>query len=155
MAQARLLQAVSTVALLAAAPAFAQQTTMQPATTGAGNSVNAPVMHDDTAPRTTAQSNMAPAERMDHMDRMDRHHRHHGGMSGHSGMHARGDNAHSATDQLNEQSFQAAQRGQSFTGPDSGSSGTMSPAASGSINDMSGGSPMPAASGMGGGTGGR
>ena len=41
MAKARLLQAVCAVALLAAAPAFAQQTTTQPATTGAGNSVNA------------------------------------------------------------------------------------------------------------------
>ena len=41
MANARLLQAICTVAMLAAAPAFAQTDTA-PALTGAGNSVNAP-----------------------------------------------------------------------------------------------------------------
>jgi hypothetical protein len=156
MAKARLLQAVCAVALLAAAPAFAQQTITQPATTGAGNSVNAPVIHDQTPPGPTAQSSMAPAEKMDQTGGMGRHSTHHSAMSGHSGMHARNDSSrNSAADQLNEQSYQAAQRGQSFSASDSGSSGAMSPAPSGSMNDMSGGSPVPAASGAGGGTGSR
>jgi hypothetical protein len=152
MAKARLLQAVCTVALLAAAPAFAQQTTTQPATTGADNSVNAPVTHDQTPPRPTAQSNMAPAEKM---EGMGSHSMHHSAMSGPSSMHARNDRSqNSAVDQLNDQSYQAAQRGQSFSAADSGSSGSMSPAPSGSMNDMSGSnSPVPAASGAGGGTG--
>jgi len=166
MAEARLLQAVCAVALLAAAPAFAQQTTTQPATTGAGNSVNAPVMHDQTGAGrigagTTAQSNMAPAENMDRTGGgMGSHSTHHAAMSGRSGMHARADNSqNAAVDQLNEQSYQAAQRGQSFSGTDTGasgtmapgSSGTMTPGSSGSMSDMSGGSPVPAASGAGGG----
>ncbi len=154
MAKARLLQAVCAVALLAAAPAFAQQTTTQPATTGAGNSVNAPVMHDETMPRAAAPSSMAPAEQMDHMSGgMGSHSSHHAGMPGHSAMHARADNSRNATDQLNEQSFQAAQRGQSFSASDSGSSSTMYPPSSGSMNDTTGTSPAPDASGTGGGTG--
>ena len=171
MAKARLLQAVCAVALLAAAPAFAQQTTTQPATTGADNSVNAPVMHDQAVPGRTTQSNMAPAEQMDQTGGgMGGHSTRHASMSGHSGMHARADNSqNSAVDQLNEQSYQAAQRGQAFSASDSGSAGTMSPGSSGSMssgsssgmssgssgsmNDMSGGSPVPAASGTGGGTG--
>jgi hypothetical protein len=128
MAKARLLQAACAVALLAATPAFAQPTTTQP--------------------------NMAPADKMDQTGGgMDSHSTHRSAMSGHSGMHARNDSSqNAAVDQLNDQSFQAAQRGQSFSGSDSGSSGVMSPA-SGSMNGMSGGSPVPAASGAGGGTG--
>jgi hypothetical protein len=162
MAKARLLQAVCAVALLAAAPAFAQQTTTHPATTGAGNSVNAPV--DQTTPGPAGRSSMVPAERMDQTDSgMGSHSSHRSAMSGHAGMHARNDTSqNSAVDQLNDQSFQAAQRGQSFSASDTGSSatmspgtmspGTISPAPSGS-NDMSGNSPVPAASGAGGGTG--
>jgi hypothetical protein len=161
MAKARLLQAVCTVALLAAAPAFAQQTTTSPADTGPGNSVNNPVAHDTTTPR--AQSNMAPAEKMDSTSgggssaAVGSHATHHA-MMGHStgGMHARTDGSqNSAVDQLNDQSFQAAQRGQSFSSSDTGAPGTMTPAGSGSLNDMSGGSSSPAssASGSGGGIG--
>jgi hypothetical protein len=147
-----LLQAVCTVALLAAAPAFALQTTTQPATTGAGNSVNAPVTHDQVPPGPAAQSSMAPAEKM---DGMGSHPKHHSARTDHSNMHARNDRTQdSAVDRLNDQSYQAAQRGQSFSASDSGSSGSMSPAPSGSMNDMSGSnSPVPAASGAGGGPG--
>jgi hypothetical protein len=158
MANARLLQAVCTVALLAAAPAFAQQTTTQPGDTGAGNPV-AP-----TPPRPRAQSNMAPAEKMDSTSggsssaAAGSHSTHHAAMMGHSGggMHARTDSSqNSAVDQLNDQSFQAAQRGQSFSSSDTGTSGSMMPAGSGSMGGMSGGSSSPAsaASGSGGGTG--
>jgi hypothetical protein len=142
MAKARLLPAVCTVALLAAAPAFAQQTMTQPADTGAGNSVNAPVAHDQTPPRPAAQSNMAPAERMDQPGGgMGSHTSPRYAMSGHSGMHAGNDSSQNAAiDQLNDQSYQAAQRGRSFS-------------ASGSMNDMSSGSPVSAASGAGGGSG--
>jgi hypothetical protein len=150
MAKTRLLQTVCAVASLAAAPAFAQTST-QPATTGADNSVNAPVAHDQTSPGPSAQSNMAPAEKM---DGMGGHSMHHSAMSGHSMMHGRNDSSqNSAVDQLNDKSYQAAQRGQSFSATDSGSSGAMSPAPTGGMNHMSGGSPVPAASGAGGGTG--
>jgi hypothetical protein len=72
---------------------------------------------------------------------------HHAAMRGHA-MHARTDTSQdSAVDQLNDQSFQAAQRGQSFSASDTGSSG----------GAMSGGTanapPSSAASGAGGGTG--
>jgi hypothetical protein len=119
MAKARLLQAVCAVALLAAAPAFAQQSTTQP----------------------PAQPSMAPADDTGSAGS------HHAAMREHA-MHARTDTSQdSAVDQLNDQSFQAAQRGQSFSASDTGSSG----------GAMSGGTanapPSSAASGAGGGTG--
>ena len=43
-----------------------------------------------------------------------------------------------AVDQLNEQSYQAAQNGQAFSATDNGSSGTMAPSGSGRMNGMSG-----------------
>jgi len=102
MANARLLQAVCTVAMLAAAPAIAQTDTA-PASTGAGNSVNAPAA--DNSSTGNGSSGMMNT------------HSHHGAMAGHSGkmMHGKGDSSQdAAVNQLNDQSYQAAQRGQSF-----------------------------------------
>jgi hypothetical protein len=129
MAKARLLQAVCAVALLAAAPAFAQQSTTQPA----------------------AQPNMAPADNTGSgngsSDSAGSQSTHRAAMRGHP-TNARTDTSqNAAVDQLNEQSFQAAQRGQAFSASDTGSSG----------GTMSGGTanapPSSAASGAGGGTG--
>ena len=128
MARAGLLQAIGAVALLAAAPAFAQSNT-QPADTGPGNSVVNPTANEP--------GGMAPS-----------------GMSGHNtrhstmgnGMHAtRTDTSQNeAVDQLNDQSLRAARQGQAFNGTAGyGSSGYGSPGqsnGSGTMNDMSGGS---------------
>jgi hypothetical protein len=147
MAQARLLQAVCTVALLAAAPAFAQT-----ATPPAGASAT---------PRSAAPSSMAPAEKMGtSSDSGASADTHRSTMNGHrmGAMHGRTDTSqNAAVDQLNEQSYQAAQNGQAFSVTDSGSSGTMAPTRSGRMNGMSGGTagapPSSAASGAGGGSG--
>jgi hypothetical protein len=151
MAKARLLQAACAVALLAAVPAFAQQTTTQPADTATSNSLNAPGAHDPTMPHASTSS-MAPAERMGHP-------MHHSAMDGRASqsMHGRADTSQSsAVDQLNDRSYQAAQRGQAFSASDTVSRRMDGMGRSGSMNDMSGGSTSPAgaASGVGGGTGG-
>ncbi len=138
MAQSRLLQAVCTAALLAAAPAFAQQTTTPPA----GAAPTAPAAHDGT---------MAPGGKMGSMDgtgsSMGHHRMHRSAMRDHStgAMHGgRSDTSQDAVvDQLNNQSYQAAQQGQAFSS--AGSGGMMAPAG--------GGSPATDASGAGGGTG--
>jgi hypothetical protein len=114
MAQARLLQTVCAVALLAAAPAFAQSND-QPASTGRNNSVNAPMSHD-----RTGSTSMAPADRMgspDDSSGMNMRSAHHADMSSHHMMHSRNDVSQSdAVSQLNDQSYQAAQRGEAFSG---------------------------------------
>ena len=136
MTKTRLIQAVCTVALLAAAPAAFAQTNTAPGAAGAGNVPNAP---GAAAPSDT--TTMSPAERMGSDHRM-----HHAEM-GHTGrsMHSRADTSQdSAVDQLNDQSLQAARSGQAYNGGGS-SGGMMSPTGSqsgtsGSMNDMSGGS---------------
>jgi hypothetical protein len=143
MSKTRLLQAVCTVALLAAAPAFAQ-TNVQPADTGVGGAPNNPTANETMPNRS---GSMAPADRMGAMGS-------HSGMDSHSTRHAamdhRGRSADTSADQLNEQSYQAARSGQAYNGSgggmssggsgmSSGSSG-MSSGSSGSMNDMSGGS---------------
>ena len=139
MAQARLLQAVCTVALLAAAPAFAQTAT-QPA--GVGNPPNVPTAHDPTMPRSAAPSSMAPAEKMGtSSDSGASADTHRSTMNDHrmGATHGRTDTSqNAAVDQLNEQSYQAAQNGQAFSATDNGSSGTMPPSGSGRMNGMSG-----------------
>jgi hypothetical protein len=93
MANPRLLRAVCTIALLAAAPAFAQTNTPASGTPDTNNAA---------APAPTAGHTM-----------------HHSGMTHHR-MHAATKaptSQDAAVDRLNEQSFQAAQQGQSFTGP--------------------------------------
>jgi hypothetical protein len=101
MANARLLQAVCAVSMLAAAPAIAQTDTA-PASTGAGNSVNAPVA-DNTSTGSGTSGTMST-------------HSHRSAMAGHSSkmMHEKSDAQDAAVNQLNDQSYQAAQRGQAF-----------------------------------------
>ena len=106
MAKARLFQAVCVAAMLAAAPAIAQTDT-QPADTGANNSVNAP-----EAPNagSTGGSAPTPAGKMG-TDTMPHHHRAVGAM------HAKTEvSQDAAVDHLNDQSYQAAQRGEAFNG---------------------------------------
>lgn len=171
MTKARLFQAVCAAALLAAAPAFAQQTTTQPADTGAGNSVNAPVGGGQSG--SMAQSNMAPSSNTTgtmggsgYSTSADSQSTGRSTMRSHaSGMtHARTDNSQDATvEELNAQSLQAAQRGQAFSATDTGSGGSMSSGGSngmmsgGTSGSMPGGgpsSPASAASGSGGGAAG-
>src|ERR1700712_1652363 len=136
MSKTRLLQAVCTVAFLAAMPAFAQSN-IQPADTGVGGAPNNPTANETMPNRS---GSMAPADRMGAMGS-------HSGMDSHSTRHAamdhRGRSADTSADQLNEQSYQAARSGQAYNGSgggmSSGSSG-MSSGSSGSMNDMSGGS---------------
>jgi len=118
MANARLLQAVCTVAVLVAAPAIAQTDTA-PASTGTGNSVNAAAA-DNTSTGTMST------------------HSHHSAMAGHSSkMHGKSDASQdAAVNQLNDQSYQAAQRGQAFGTSNMGSAGMPS----GSMNGMPSGS---------------
>jgi hypothetical protein len=124
MANTRLLRAICTVAMLAAAPAIAQTDTA-PASTGAGNSVNAPAA-DDTSTGSGSSGAMTS-------------HSHHSAMAGHSGkmMHGKsGASQDAAVNQLNDQSYQAAQRGQAFGTSNMGSGGMTS----GGMNTMPSGS---------------
>jgi len=124
MANTRLLQAICAAAMLAAAPAIAQTDTA-PALTGAGNSVNAPAA-DNSSTGNGSSGAMST-------------HAHHSAMMGHTGkmMHGKGDASQdAAVNQLNDQSYQAAQRGQAFGTSNMGSSGMNS----GGMNGMSSGS---------------
>jgi len=140
MISTRFLSMVGTVAMLAAAPAFAQTNT-QTGSTGVGGVAENPTAHE-TMPRS---SRMAPGDRSG----MDSHRSRMGHSSG--SMHSRADSsADTSADRLNEQSYQAARNGQAYSGqaynrPSSmgdpstmGGSGGMNN--SGSMNDMSGGS---------------
>ncbi len=122
MENARLLQAICTVAVLAAAPAFAQTDTA-PASTGAGNSVNAPAGDNtSTGSGTSGTMNTHSSHMAAHSSKM---------------MHGKSDASQdAAVNQLNDQSYQAAQRGQAFGASNMGSAGMPS----GSMNGMSGGS---------------
>ncbi len=101
MITTRLLPLLGGIAFLAAAPAFAQTQT-KPADTGAPNTVNAPVEH----------GSMSPPHPMYHSSRQ-------------AMRSGRADSSQDATvDQLNDQSYQAAQQGQAFNGA---SSDTASP----------------------------
>jgi hypothetical protein len=135
MAQAGLLGTVCTVALLAAAPAFAQTDT-RPAQTGPDSTVQ-----DNTVPNNRASmpgardSTMSPGMRADSSGAadssgsMDHHSTHRSATLRHEGAMRGGSDSsqNAAVDRLNEQSFQAAQNGQSFTGMNNGgmSSGGM------------------------------
>jgi hypothetical protein len=142
MVKARLLQAVCAVALLAAAPAFAQ-TNAKPADTGVDNTVNAPATHTGT---------MSPAMHMGADDQSSgtMHHMstHRSAMGGHETgmMHGRSDSSQdAAVDRLNDQSFQAAQSGQTYGGPNMQPGGMSGGSASGAgsatgASDGSGGS---------------
>lgn len=157
MAKTRLLQAVCTVAMLAAMPAFAQSSNTAGQT---GSSAMPQTQSGQTATPgtntygTMSQNNsMAPANQ--DMDTSGNSSMHHSAMGTHSRhmMHSsRTDTSQdSAVDQLNDQSLRAARQGQAFNatgGSDmqSGASGSMNDTSgsmgrsSGSMNDMSGGS---------------
>lgn len=154
MAKTHLLQAVCTVALLAAAPAFAQTNT-QMGTTGAGMGTTGA----GGAPNSAMSHDMGPADSSGSGSHAAMMGKHHASMMHDSGaMHARNSDRSqdAAVDQLNDRSYQAAHQGQAFNG--SGTSGSMmeqpngamggqmgsqmgGPGGhSGNMNDMSGGS---------------
>src|SRR3954471_13544929 len=118
MAKARLLQTVCAVALLAAAPAFAQTDTRS-ATTGAGNTPNAPMANDSTTSGgtgyTAQSSTMSPATTTDSRSEDSSaptggHSTYRTAQASHS--RSRTDTSQNGeVDRLNEQSYQAAQRG--------------------------------------------
>ena len=121
MLKTRLLQAVCTVAMLAAVPAFAQSNTANQA----------------RRPRTRGNMGAPAAEGSHATHHSARAHRT-GAM--HSGKTDSSQNA--AVDRLNEQSYQAAQKGEAFGGggSDQGSAGMTKPGGSGDMNGMPGGS---------------
>ncbi len=170
MARIRLLQTVCTVAMLAAVPAFAQTATPPAATTGG---MNTKAEHQAAPANGGANTTtMAPAEKMGTMDKpanhaamdqpamhsamgkpakhdaMDKPARHRVAMAHQTGaMHGRTDSSqNAAVDTLNDQSYQAAQKGEALggRGSDKGSSdmtkpgGTMKPGGSTSMKDRPG-----------------
>lgn len=137
MAKTRLLQAVCTVAMLAAAPAFAQNSGA--GMTGQNGAPNPAAQQgtSGTADSATSQSgaggSMAPANSADTGSSTSATNPH----MRHSATHSRGNAAgDEAVDRLNEQSYQAAQKGQPFSvgGSDSGS-GAMSGPSGGSMQN--------------------
>lgn len=123
MKNAGLLRAAYAAAMLATIPAYAQTNT-QTESTGTNNSVVAPATPQAATPGAQAKDTMSPRSNMAKGDAMQ-----HGTMSAHSGMHAgRSDTSQdAAVDRLNQQSFEAAQRGESFSAgaSASGSGGMM------------------------------
>jgi hypothetical protein len=143
MAKARLLQAACTFAMLAAAPAFAQTDT-QPGTT-AGNAANAPAADNMSTSGATGTSPMSPASKMGSSSgsAMNGQSTHRSAMMGHSDhmMHGRTDTSQdAAVDQLNDQSYRAAQQGQAFSASNTGTGGMTAPGGSSRMNGMSSGS---------------
>ncbi|HEX4366991.1 MAG TPA: hypothetical protein VH023_09190 [Rhodopila sp.] len=148
MLKIRLLQAVCTVAMLGAVPAFAQSNTPEAKTEGAAA---APAAHQAMPDQTNGSSSggsMASSNKdglgvsshgpKAHRTAMMHHNR---------AMHASSktdSSQDSKIDQLNNQSYQAAQQGQTFSGNGSGdasagmSSGMSKTGGSGSMNNMSG-----------------
>jgi hypothetical protein len=150
MLKTRLLEAVCAVAMLSAVPAFAQTNTPPAGTPpDAGNAGAAPASNDGMG--------VPPAD--------GSHAKHHSARAHKGGaMHAGKGNASqdAAVDQLNDQSYAAAQKGQSFSGGGSdqgmggqgmggqgmggqssggpGSGGMTRPGGSGDMNAMPGGS---------------
>ncbi len=113
LSQANLLRVACTVAMFAAVPAFAQTNTA-PAATGADNKPATPnsattssAMPSDTTAKTTMKT-PAPTHKM--------------AMAPHHTMHmSKTDSSQdSAVDHLNDQSYQAAEKGMTFTAPGTG-----------------------------------
>lgn len=128
MARASLLKAAGAAAMLAATPVLAQTST---------NTMDNPPTTDQSAmPRTDSSTGYATSHgnRSTHRSTMGRH-------------RGSGDSQNAEVDRLNQQSYEAAQRGQAFGSTGSGSMST-APSGSGSMNDMSGGS-MDSGGGMG------
>src|ERR1700712_3379048 len=114
MTKTRLLQAVCTVAMLAAAPAFAQQTETPTGATGPNGSAN-PQATQSMSGNNGGSGGMTPANPggTGASASADSHATHRSGMG--RAMHGgRDDNSqNAAVDRLNDQSYQAAQQGQS------------------------------------------
>jgi hypothetical protein len=145
MLKTRLLQAVCTVAMLAAVPAFAQSNSPS---AGAGST--APPSADNAGGTAPADKDGLGAPAADGSHATHRSAKGHRTGAMQSGKSATSQDA--AVDNLNEQSYQAAQKGQAFTGggSDQGSAGMTNPSGSGSMNNMPGGSmPGGGASGQG------
>jgi hypothetical protein len=141
MANARLIHTVCTVAVLIAAPAFAQTDT-SPASTGAGSTMKVPAADGTPATTTpgtggtasTQSSTMTPAANMGSpsgtsspaaVDGQSMH-----AMAPHSSgmMHAKGDSSqNAAVDRLNDESYQAAQQGRALSASNMGSGGMTAP----------------------------
>jgi hypothetical protein len=131
MANSGLLRAVCTVALLAATPALAQQTMTPPASaaspaaqsgsggpsteTMAPKSAMAP--KDSMAQKDTMGAKTESSTGTSHASTMAEHPMHHHAMASHYNMHAsRTDSSQdAAVNKLNEQSYHAAEQGQSFS----------------------------------------
>lgn len=133
-----LVLATGIVTLFSAGAAFAQSNT-QTGSTGAGGRVVAPT--HEMSPGSSSDK-MGGMESKGHggMSMSDRHAMHHDGMGSHPGMHRGKMNSQdTSADMLNQQSYQAAQKGEAFTGksPSTGSGGMMmSPSGSGKGGSM-------------------
>jgi hypothetical protein len=133
MGKTHLLQAVCTVAMLAAVPALAQRP--EAGMTGPNGTPNPVVRQPDqqTAQNNanTPAANPAPGgsspSATDDQSSPTSHPMHHSRHRG-AAMRGAGDSQNAAVDRLNDQSFQAAQQGQSFGGgADSGSPSMAAP----------------------------
>lgn len=141
MAKLGLLHAVCTIGLLAATPVLAQSNT-QTGATGVSGSTVVPTTHEAMPGGSSASGNSSGSASMgtkkpihttggssdgSTQAMMRNHPGHHAGMRTHSAMHPRNQaNAqNTAVDMLNDQSYQAAQKGLAFGG---------SPAATGGMD---------------------
>lgn len=141
MAKTRLLQAVCTIAMLAATPAFAQRP--EAGMTGPNGQPNPAASQPAQTGSMMAADNTGATGGAGSSEAATPHVTHHSAM-GHSAgaMHGRTDTSQDATvDRLNEQSYQAAQQGQTFSATGSGSAPAMPMPATGSTmtKGMSGG----------------
>ena len=116
MAKTRLLSSVCAAVMLAAVPALAQNST-QPGDTTGGASTTPPAASPASPPAAATGTDTTPADKMESGSTS---HPMGSRAMRHSSMHARrGGSATAqdgAVDRLNEQSYQAARNGQSFSG---------------------------------------
>jgi hypothetical protein len=149
MLKTRLLQAACTVAMLAAAPAFAQTNT--PAAGAGMTGMHSPTDQQGGSGNTSmsdSKSSMTPANKdgLGASAKDSSHSTHRSAMAHPSGtMHSSKTDSsqNAAVEDLNNKSYQAAQNGAAMAtgGTGNASTGTMkSGGGSGSMNDMSGGS---------------
>jgi hypothetical protein len=171
MLKIRLLQAVCTVAMLGAVPAFAQSNMPQSNMHGSAAAPAGQQAMPDNNSGSAANGDTASSDKdglgvSGHGKKSHRMAMSHRDRAMHSS--SKTDTSQDSTiDQLNNQSYQAAQQGQTFTGNGSGnmsggaSAGMSQSGGSGSMSNMSGGGSSPngmsgggsAASSMGGGGG--
>jgi hypothetical protein len=146
MLKTRLLQAACTLAMLAAAPAFAQTNT--PAAGAGTTATHSPAdQQGGNASMSDSKSSMTPANKdgMGASAKEGSHATHRSAMAHpahmmHSGKTDSSQDA--AVEDLNNKSYQAAQNGAAMAagGTDKASTGSMKSGGTGSMNDMSGGS---------------